>query len=106
MKIQIDNAFILANAQIVDYPIVFCNDGFTRLSGYNKTELMQKSSLCSFMWGELTDDDTKTKVDQAFKQNHAENLEVLIYKKNSMNDNDYDDDFLLKLLFFSFSLIV
>ena len=80
---QLDNAFILANAQIVDYPIVFCNDGFTRLSGYNKSELMQKSSTCSFMWGELTDDDTKLKVDQAFKKNHAENLEVLIYKKNS-----------------------
>ena len=42
---------------------------------------MQKSSTCSFMWGELTDDETKKKVDQAFKNNHAENLEVLIYKK-------------------------
>lgn len=35
------------------------------------------------MWGELTDDDTKLKVDLAFKKNNAENLEVLIYKKNS-----------------------
>ena len=73
----------MANAQIIDYPVVYCNDGFTRLSGYSKSELMQKSSTCSFMWGELTDDDTKQKVDQAFKKNHAENLEVLIYKKNS-----------------------
>jgi hypothetical protein len=35
------------------------------------------------MWGDLTDDETKQKVDQAFKKNHAESLEVLIYKKNS-----------------------
>lgn len=35
------------------------------------------------MWGELTDSETKTKVEEAFKKNHAENLEVLIYKKNS-----------------------
>ena len=77
------NAFLLANAQIIDYPIVYCNEGFTKLSGYSKSELMQKSSTCSFMWGELTDDETKAKVEEAFKKNHAENLEVLIYKKNS-----------------------
>jgi hypothetical protein len=73
----------LANAQIVEYPVVYCNDGFTKLSGYHKSEIMQKSSTCSFMWGELTDDDTKKKVNEAFKNNHAENLEVLIYRKNS-----------------------
>jgi hypothetical protein len=74
---------LLANAQIIDYPIVYCNDGFTKLSGYSKGELMQKSSTCSFMWGDLTDSETKSKVDQAFKKNHNENIEVLIYKKNS-----------------------
>ena len=44
---------------------------------------MQKSSLCSFMWGDLTSDETKKKVEDALKNNHAENVEVLIYKKNS-----------------------
>ena len=77
----------MANAQIIDYPIVFCNDGFTKLSGYSKSELMQKSSTCSFMWGELTEDETKTKVEQAFKNNSAENFEVLVYKKNSKHIN-------------------
>lgn len=80
---SLDNAFLLANAQIIDYPVVYCNEGFTKLSGYNKNEIMQKSSSCSFMWGDLTDQQTKIKVDQAFKNNHAENIEVLIYKKNS-----------------------
>jgi len=79
----VDNAFLLSNAQIVDYPIVYCNDGFTKLSAYSKSDLMQKSSTCSFMWGDLTDDETKSKVVQAFQNNRAENLEVLIYKKNS-----------------------
>jgi hypothetical protein len=74
---------LLANAQIVEYPVVYCNDGFTKLSGYSKSEIMQKSSTCSFMWGDLTDDETKKKVVEAFRNNHAENLEVLIYKKSS-----------------------
>lgn len=81
--LYVDNAFLLANAQIIDYPVVYCNEGFTKLSGYSKTEIMQKSSSCSFMWGDLTDEETKKKVDQAFKNNHAENIEVLIYKRNS-----------------------
>lgn len=82
-KITLDNAFLLANAQIIDYPVVYCNEGFTRLSGYHKSEIMQKSSTCSFMWGDLTDEETKKKVIEAFNKTHAENLEVLIYKKNS-----------------------
>jgi potassium voltage-gated channel Eag-related subfamily H member 5 len=73
---------LLANAQIIDYPIVYCNEGFTKLSGYSKSELMQKSSTCSFMWGELTNKETKIKVSDAFKNTIAENIEVLIYKKN------------------------
>ena len=76
---------MLANAQIVEYPIVYCNDGFAKLSSYSKSELMQKSSTCSFMWGDLTDDDIKKKVEQAFKNNNAENIEILIYKKTSNN---------------------
>ena len=81
---MIDNAFLLANAQIIDYPVVYCNEGFTKLSGYSKSELMQKSSTCSFMWGELTDEETKKKIIQTFENNNnAENLEVLVYKKSS-----------------------
>ncbi len=75
--------FLLANAQITDYPIVYCNEGFTKLSGYTRGELMQKSSTCSFMWGELTDNDIKDKVEAAFKNTSSENIEILIYKKNS-----------------------
>uniref|UniRef100_A0A914R7G4 PAS domain-containing protein n=1 Tax=Parascaris equorum TaxID=6256 RepID=A0A914R7G4_PAREQ len=37
-----DCSFILANAQIVDYPIVYCNDGFSKLVGYSRAEIMQK----------------------------------------------------------------
>ncbi|GBP96252.1 Potassium voltage-gated channel protein eag [Eumeta japonica] len=38
-----DSSFLLANAQIVDYPIVYCNEAFCKMSGYNRAEVMQKS---------------------------------------------------------------
>lgn len=83
--IYLENAFVLANAQIFEYPIVYCNEGFTKLSGHSRGELMQKSSTCSFMWGELTSDESKLKVDGAFTNNVSDNIEILIYKKNSKN---------------------
>ncbi|KAK3092310.1 hypothetical protein FSP39_001134 [Pinctada imbricata] len=77
-----NSSFLLANARIVEYPIVYCNDGFCKLSGYNRAEVMQKSSTCSFMYGELSDKDTVTKVETAFEELIQEQVEILLYKKN------------------------
>lgn len=74
---------MLANARIVDYPIVYCNDGFCKLSGYSRAEVMQKSSTCSFMHGEMTDKDATAKIDDSFECMEQTQLEILLYKKNS-----------------------
>ena len=80
---RLDNAFLLSNAQIVDYPIVYSNDGFTKISGFLRTDLMNKSSTCNFMYGELTSADTQAKIRDALENCHIEQVEVLLYKKNS-----------------------
>ncbi|XP_057626302.1 potassium voltage-gated channel subfamily H member 1 isoform X2 [Chionomys nivalis] len=77
-----DTNFVLGNAQIVDWPIVYSNDGFCKLSGYHRAEVMQKSSACSFMYGELTDKDTIEKVRQTFENYEMNSFEILMYKKN------------------------
>lgn len=77
-----DSSFLLANARIVDYPTVYCNDGFCKLSGYNRAEVMQKSSTCSFMYGDLTDKATIKKLEEAFEALKQEQVEILLYKKN------------------------
>ncbi|XP_021340562.1 potassium voltage-gated channel subfamily H member 1-like [Mizuhopecten yessoensis] len=76
------SSFLLANARIVEYPIVYCNDGFCKLSGYNRAEVMQKSCTCSFMYGDLTDQDTVLKIEQSFEGVEQEQVEILLYKKN------------------------
>lgn len=45
---QTDTNFVLGNAQIVDWPVVYSNDGFCKLSGYHRAEVMQKSSTCRY----------------------------------------------------------
>ncbi|KAJ8384779.1 hypothetical protein AAFF_G00198650 [Aldrovandia affinis] len=77
-----DTNFVLGNAQIVDWPIVYSNDGFCKLSGYHRAEVMQKSSTCSFMYGELTDKETSEKVRLTFENYEMNSFEILMYKKN------------------------
>ncbi|XP_014677839.1 PREDICTED: potassium voltage-gated channel subfamily H member 1-like [Priapulus caudatus] len=76
------NSFLLANAQIVDYPIVFCNEGFNKLSGYTRAEVMQKGCTCSFMQGELTDKEAITTLSRCLDSHHQDHIEILLYKKN------------------------
>uniref|UniRef100_A0A8C5D293 Potassium voltage-gated channel, subfamily H (eag-related), member 1b n=1 Tax=Gouania willdenowi TaxID=441366 RepID=A0A8C5D293_GOUWI len=79
-----DTNFVLGNAQIVDWPIVYSNDGFCKLCGFHRAEVMQKSSTCSFMYGELTDKDTTENVRHTFENYEINSFEILMYKKNRL----------------------
>nr|CAD7257775.1 unnamed protein product [Timema shepardi] len=78
-----DSSFLLANAQIVDFPIVYCNESFCKISGYNRAEVMQKSCRCTFMYGELTDKETIARIDECLENQIPDQFEILLYKKNS-----------------------
>ncbi|XP_075232934.1 potassium voltage-gated channel protein eag-like isoform X2 [Lycorma delicatula] len=79
---QPDSSFLLANAQIVDFPIVYCNESFCKISGYNRAEVMQKSCRCTFMYGELTDKETISRIDEVLENQLHDQFEILLYKKN------------------------
>ncbi|KAG9435837.1 potassium voltage-gated channel protein eag-like [Apis mellifera carnica] len=77
-----DSSFLLANAQIVDFPIVYCNESFCKISGYNRAEVMQKSCRCGFMYGELTDKETIARIEECLEGQIHDQFEILLYKKN------------------------
>ncbi|XP_034063160.1 LOW QUALITY PROTEIN: potassium voltage-gated channel subfamily H member 5, partial [Gymnodraco acuticeps] len=78
-----ETSFLLGNAQIVEWPVVYSNDGFCKLSGFHRAEVMQKSSTCSFMYGELTDKKSIDEVRQTFDNYESNCFEILLYRKNS-----------------------
>ena len=45
-------------------------------------QVMQKSCRCSFMYGELTDKDTITRIEQCLENQQQDQFEILLYKKN------------------------
>ena len=55
---QPDTSFIIVNAQIVDFPIVYCSEEFSKLLGFKRSEVMQQPIRCDFMVGTLTDKTT------------------------------------------------
>ncbi|XP_060919554.1 potassium voltage-gated channel subfamily H member 5 [Labrus mixtus] len=82
MRNPTETSFLLGNAQIVEWPVVYSNDGFCKLSGFHRAEVMQKSSTCSFMYGELTDKKSIDKVRQTFDNYESNCFEILLYRKN------------------------
>ncbi|XP_042247422.1 potassium voltage-gated channel subfamily H member 5-like isoform X2 [Thunnus thynnus] len=77
-----ETSFLLGNAQIVEWPVVYSNDGFCKLSGYHRAEVMHRSSTCNFMYGELTDKKTIDKIRQTFDNYESNFYEVLLYAKS------------------------
>lgn len=43
---------------------------------------MQKSSTCSFMYGDLSDKETVDKIESSFEDMEQTQVEILLYKKN------------------------
>uniref|UniRef100_A0A8C7Z081 Potassium voltage-gated channel, subfamily H (eag-related), member 5a n=1 Tax=Oryzias sinensis TaxID=183150 RepID=A0A8C7Z081_9TELE len=77
-----ETSFLLGNAQIVEWPVVYSNDGFCKLSGYHRAEVMHKSSTCNFMFGDLTDTKTIDNIRQTFDNYESNFYEVLLYTKH------------------------
>ncbi|XP_046894136.1 potassium voltage-gated channel subfamily H member 4a [Hypomesus transpacificus] len=75
--------FLLGNAQgRRGYPIVYCSDGFCKLTGFVRTELMQKTCTCRFLQGAETSERVTQQVDKALEGQQEYQGEVCFYRKN------------------------
>ncbi|XP_020488283.2 potassium voltage-gated channel subfamily H member 4a [Labrus bergylta] len=75
--------FLLGNAQgRHGYPIVYCSDGFCELTGFVRTEVMQKTCACSFLHGVETNESVIQQVDKALEGQQEFQGEVCLYRKN------------------------
>ncbi|XP_033021886.1 potassium voltage-gated channel subfamily H member 8 isoform X4 [Lacerta agilis] len=75
--------FILANAQVAKgFPIVYCSDGFCELSGFARTEVMQKSCSCKFLYGAETNEMMILQIEKSLEEKIEFKGEIMFYKKN------------------------
>ncbi|KAM6957769.1 potassium voltage-gated channel subfamily H member 4a [Aplochiton taeniatus] len=75
--------FLLGNAQgRHGYPIVYCSDGFCELTGFVRTEVMQKACTCRFLHGADTSERVTQQLDKALEGHQEYQGEVRFYRKD------------------------
>lgn len=77
-----DRSFVVANAQHGLCHIIYCSDGFCRLSGYSRAEVMQRSAACEFLYGPLTSQHAIAVVKEALAVGAEKHFEILYYRKD------------------------
>ena len=77
-----DRNFVIANAQVENTPIIYCNDGFCTLSGYSRAETMQKSCAIEFMHGPYTNRNSVVKLRDALQGNMEKQIQLVLYRKS------------------------
>ncbi|XP_036307440.1 potassium voltage-gated channel subfamily H member 4 isoform X3 [Pipistrellus kuhlii] len=75
--------FLLANAQSPrGFPIVYCSDGFCELTGYGRTEVMQKTCSCRFLYGPETSESALQRLHKALEGHEEHRTEICFYRKD------------------------
>ena len=81
-----DRNFVIANAEVENKPIIFCNDGFCDLSGYARADVMQKPCTCDFLHGPLTSSYSIRHIKNALDGCEEQQVEAQYYKKDGKLD--------------------
>lgn len=64
------------------FPIVYCSDGFCELAGFARTEVMQKSCSCKFLFGVETNEQLMLQIEKSLEEKVEFKGEIMFYKKN------------------------
>jgi len=63
-----------------DNPIIYCNEGFLKLSGYTEEEVLGEN--CRFLQGEETKQESKNQLREAIQSKQQVSVEILNYRKD------------------------
>ncbi|KAJ7427156.1 Potassium voltage-gated channel subfamily H member 2 [Willisornis vidua] len=75
--------FLIANAQMENCAIIYCNDGFCEMFGYSRVEVMQRPCTCDFLTGPDTTKSSIAQLTQALLGSEECKLEILYYRKDT-----------------------
>ncbi|XP_039999641.1 potassium voltage-gated channel subfamily H member 6-like [Xiphias gladius] len=76
--------FIIANAQVENCAIIFCNDAFCGMCGYTRAEVMQKPCTCSFLYGPHTRRPAMAQMAKALLGAEERKVEISLYTKDGV----------------------
>ncbi|KAI1242487.1 Potassium voltage-gated channel subfamily H member 6, partial [Lamprotornis superbus] len=74
--------FIIGNARVENCAVIYCNEGFCRLCGYSRAEVMQQPSTCDFLHGPRTQRRAAAQIAQALLGAEERKVEICFYRKD------------------------
>lgn len=77
-----DRSFLVANAQSDTYHIIFCSDGFCKMTGFTRADVMQRSSTTEFLHGPMTSQQAVNLIKEALSKGFEKHFEILYYRKD------------------------
>ena len=77
---NVNDGILVADALQPDFPIEFVNDGFTRMTGYTKADLLDLN--CRLLQGPETDSADRQKLRRGIEQKVTVAAEILNYRKD------------------------
>ncbi|CAJ1076304.1 potassium voltage-gated channel subfamily H member 6a isoform X2 [Xyrichtys novacula] len=73
--------FLIANAQVKNCGIIYCNEGFCRMFGFTRAEIVQQPCTCQFLVGPGTMKSALSQLAQALLGSEERKVEILYYAK-------------------------
>ncbi|XP_069021569.1 LOW QUALITY PROTEIN: potassium voltage-gated channel subfamily H member 6a [Embiotoca jacksoni] len=73
--------FLIANAQMKNCSIIYCNEGFCQMFGFTRAEIVQQSCTCPFLVGPGTMKSALAQLAQALLGSEDRKVEILYYSK-------------------------
>uniref|UniRef100_H3DBT6 Potassium voltage-gated channel, subfamily H (eag-related), member 6a n=1 Tax=Tetraodon nigroviridis TaxID=99883 RepID=H3DBT6_TETNG len=73
--------FLIANAQMQNCGIIYCNEGFCQMFGFTRAEIMQQPCTCQFLVGPGTMKSALAQLAQALLGSEERKVEILCYAK-------------------------
>ncbi|XP_039679794.1 potassium voltage-gated channel subfamily H member 6a isoform X1 [Perca fluviatilis] len=73
--------FVIANAQMKNCGIIYCNEGFCQMFGFARAEIMQQPCTCQFLVGPGTMKSALAQLAQALLGSEERKVEILYYDK-------------------------
>jgi PAS domain S-box-containing protein len=70
----------IADARLPDRPLIYCNEGFERLTGYSRAETLGRN--CRFLQGRDTDSTVVDTIRQSVAEKRESVVEILNYRKD------------------------
>ena len=78
----LDRSFLIANCRNDYFFIIYCSDGFCRLTGYSRAEVVQRAATCDFLCGPLTSPHGVQILKESFVHGVEKHIEIFYYKKD------------------------